>query len=244
MLKQITIVSVSALFMLFTFSGCETLQGVVGDVVSGAKTDNLTNDQVVGGLKDALKQGVTKGVSTLSAPDGFLKNMAVKILFPPEAQKVEKTLRDLGMGNMVDKAVEKMNRAAEDAAVGAKDIFVTAITSMTVSDAMNILMGEKNACTNYLKKTTSDALYQKFNPVIKNSLNKVGAITAWNEVVTRYNKIPTVQQVNPNLDDHVTKKAMDGLFLMVENEEKNVRANPLQRGTELMKKVFAKQDKK
>ncbi len=145
---------------------------------------------------------------------------------------------------MVDNAIEKMNRAAEDAAIGAKDIFVNAITSMTVSDAMNILMGEKNACTNYLKKTTSDALYQKFSPVIKTSLNKVGALTAWNEVITRYNKVPLVQQVNPNLDDHITKKALEGLFMMVEKEEAEIRLNPLQRGTELMKKVFAKQDKK
>jgi hypothetical protein len=243
MLKRIAIVSFSALTIMFSFSSCETLSGVV-DSALGSGGSSLTNDQVVGGLKDALKQGVTKGVTTLSAKDGFFKNPSVKILFPAEAQEVEKKLRALGLGNTVDNAIEKINRAAEDAAIGAKDIFVNAIISMTVSDAMNILMGEKNACTNYLKKTTSDALYQKFSPVIKASLNKVGALTAWNEVITRYNKIPLVQQVNPNLDDHITKKAMDGLFMMVEKEEADIRVNPLQRGTELMKKVFAKQDKK
>jgi hypothetical protein len=241
MLKKITLFT-ACIMLTLTFSGCETLQGVLGTALNGT-TDNLTNDQVAGGLKDALKQGVTKGVNTLSARDGFFKNMAVKILFPPEAQKVEQKLRALGFNGMVDNAIEKLNRAAEDAAVGAKDIFVDAIVGMTISDAMNILMGEKNACSNYLKKTTSTALYQKMNPVIKNSLSKVGALTAWNEVVTRYNQIPLIEKVNPNLDDHVTKKAIDGVFMMVEKEEGEIRKNPLSRGTELMKKVFAKQDK-
>lgn len=243
MFKKISILSLSAVFMLITISSCDTLTGILDNVNTGNAGSALTNDQVVTGLKDALKQGVTKGVSTLSAKDGFFKNPSVKVFFPPEAQKVEKTMRDLGLGNQVDNAIEKLNRAAEDAAVGAKDIFVNAITSMTVKDAMNILMGEKNACTNYLKSATSSALYQSFNPVIKNSLNKVGALTAWNEVITRYNKIPMVEKVNPNLDDHVTKKALDGLFSMVEKEEANIRTNPIARGTDLMKRVFAKQDK-
>ena len=241
MFKRITILTMSVLMMLMTVS-CDTLTGVLGDL-SNPSTTALSNDQIVQGLKEALKQGVGKGVTTLSATDGFFKNPSVKVFFPAEAQKVEKTLRDLGLGNQVDNAIEKLNRAAEDAAKGAKDIFINAITNMSVSDAMGILMGEKNACTNYLKKTTSTALYQAFNPVIKNSLNKVGAASAWNEVITRYNKIPTVQKVNPNLDDHVTNKAMDGLFSMVEKEEANIRANPTARLTDLMKKVFAKQDK-
>jgi hypothetical protein len=241
MLKKIMLLSASTL-MILSFTACDTLQNVVNTAMNTSGSP-LTNDQVAGGLKDALKQGVTKGVNTLSVRDGFLKNMAVKILFPPEAQKVEQRLRALGLNGMVDNAIEKLNRAAEDAAVGAKDIFVEAIVGMTISDAMNILMGEKNACTNYLKKTTSNALYQKFNPVIKNSLNKVGALTAWNEVVSRYNQIPLIEKVNPNLDDYVTKKAIDGVFSMVEKEEGEIRNNPISRGTELMKKVFAKQDK-
>jgi hypothetical protein len=242
MIKKLMLLSACTL-TIFSFSGCDTLQNVLDTTLSGSG-DNLTNDQVTGGLKDALKQGVTKGVNNLSARDGFFKNMAVKILFPPEAQKIEQKLRALGFNGMVDNAVEKLNRAAEDAALGAKDIFVEAIVGMTVTDAMNILMGEKNACTNYLKKTTSTALYQKMNPVIKNSLSKVGALTAWNEVVTRYNQIPLIEKVNPNLDDHVTKKAIDGVFMMVEKEESEIRTNPISRGTELMKRVFAKQDKK
>lgn len=227
----------------FSFTACEELGEVIGAVGNTMGGSQLTDAQIAEGLKQALKQGTTNGVNVLSAKDGFFKNAAVKVLFPPEAQKVEKTLRDVGAGSLVDKAVEKLNRAAEDAAVGAKDIFVNAITQMTITDAMNILMGEKNACTNFLKKTTSSALYSKFNPVINNSLNKVGANQAWSEVFTHYNKIPFVQKVNADLDDHVTNKAMDGVFHMIEKEEGAIRQNPAKRLTDLMKKVFAKQDK-
>ncbi|MCH2046057.1 MAG: DUF4197 domain-containing protein [Saprospiraceae bacterium] len=241
MRKQISALLIA--ICCFSFTSCEELGDVIGAVGNTVGGSQLTDAQIAEGLKQALKQGTTNGVNILSAKDGFFKNAAVKVLFPPEAQKVEKTLRDVGAGSLVDKAVEKLNRAAEDAAVGAKDIFVNAITQMTITDAMNILMGEKNACTNFLRKTTSNALYSKFNPVIKNSLNKVGANQAWSEVFTRYNKIPFVQKVNTDLDDHVTNKAMDGVFHMIEKEEGAIRQNPAKRLTDLMKKVFAKQDK-
>ncbi len=242
-MKKSLLVLTTSTLLLVSATSCDTLQSVVNTTLGGSSDANaLSNDQVIGGLKDALKQGTSKGVDILSAKDGFFRNQAIKILFPSEAQKVEKTLRDIGLGSMVDDAIEKLNRAAEDAAVGAKDIFVGAITQMTVNDAMNILMGEKNACTEYLKRTTSQALYDKFNPVIKTSLDKVGALKIWNEVISRYNKVPFVQQVNPNLDDHVTKKALEGLFVMVEKEEREIRVNPAQRLTDLMKRVFAKQD--
>ena len=227
--------------LVLTISGCDALQSVLA---SGAGSGQLTNAQMVQGLKEALNQGVRKGTGALSVTDGFFKNAAVKILFPPEAQRVESALRGIGAGNLVDNAVLKINRAAEDAAGNATDIFINAITRMTVNDAMGILMGEKNACTQYLQRTVSGDLYSAFNPVIKSSLNKVGAVDAWNAVITRYNQIPMVQRVNPNLDDHVTRKAMDGVFHMVENEERNIRANPAARATDLMRRVFAKQDKK
>jgi len=230
------------LLMSVVATSCDVLSSVISSGTGGG-TAALTNGQIVQGLKEALNQGVTKGVSALNVQDGFFKNAALKILFPPEAQKVEKTLRDVGLGNFADEAILKMNRAAEDAAGGAKDIFISAITGMTVDDAMGILMGEKNSCTNYLKKACSTALYQKMQPVIKNSLSKVGAVNAWSTAITQYNKIPLVTKMNPSLDDHVTKKSMDGIFSMVEKEEGNIRTNPLQRGTDLMKKVFAKQDK-
>lgn len=225
--------------MTVNLSGCEVLEGILG----GGGSTALTEAQIGQGLKEALVQGVTNGVGVLSAKDGFFKNALVKVLFPEEAQKVEKTLRDIGAGSLVDQAVEKLNRAAEDAAAGAKDIFVEAITNMTINDAVNLLMGEKNACTNFLRKTTSSALYSKMNPVITKSLDKVGANKLWNDVFTRYNQIPLVQKVNPDLDDHVTKKATDGIFHMIEKEEALIRQDPAKRLTDLMKKVFAKQDK-
>lgn len=230
----------------FSLSNCDTLQDIANSTLGGGSSSGggLSNDQIISGLKQALIQGTSKGVNVLSVKDGFFKNAAVKVLFPPEAQKVEKTLRDVGAGQVVDIAIEKLNRAAEDAASGAKDIFVNAITKMTVNDAMNILMGADNSCTNYLRKSTSSALFASFNPVIKNSLNQVGASSAWNTVMSNYNKIPFVDKVNTDLDDYVTNKAMDGVFLMIEKEEKLIRKDPVQRVTDLLKKVFAMQDKK
>ncbi len=243
-MKRISIL-VLCLLTSFSMMRCDTLQDIV-DSTLGSSTGGtaLSNDQIIAGLKQALSQGTTKGVQTLSVADGFFKNAAVKVLFPPEAQKVEKTLRDVGAGQLVDVAVEKLNRAAEDASKGAKDIFINAIKQMTVSDAMNILMGANNAATNYLRKTTSSQLFNTFNPVIKNSLNKVGASDAWTTVMTNYNKIPFVEKVNPDLDNYVTTKTMDGVFYMIEKEERLIRQNPVKRVTDLLKKVFALQDKK
>jgi len=246
MIKRISI-WMFCILTTFTLSNCDTLQSIVDDTLgggSGGGSTALSNDQIIKGLKEALVQGTTKGVNVLSVKDGFFKNDAVKVLFPPEAQKVEKTLRDIGAGQVVDMAVEKINRAAEDAAIGAKDVFVDAITSMTVTDAMDILMGADNACTNYLKKTTTKALFSTFNPVIKKSLNSVGASDAWGTVMNTYNKIPFVEKINPDLDDYVTNKAMDGVFMMIEKEEKLIRKDPVQRVTDLLKQVFKMQDNK
>lgn len=235
--------AISLFLMSLAFASvfsCDTLNSIIGD--GGSGVNPLTNDQIILGLKEALNKGVKSGVNVLSVKDGFFKNAAVKILFPPEAQKVEKTLRDVGAGKLVDVAVEKLNRAAEDASGKAVDIFVGAITKMTINDAMGILMGDKNSCTEYLKKTTSKELYTSFNPVIDKSLNAVGASDAWSSVISKYNMVPFVQKVNPDLDDYVTNKAMDGVFMMVEKEERAIRKDPVKRTTDLLKRVFAKQD--
>ncbi|MFK7799027.1 MAG: DUF4197 domain-containing protein [Aureispira sp.] len=245
-MKRISIL-ILCLFTSFSMMRCDTLQGIVDSALSTGGSSGgsgLSNDQIISGLKQALTQGTSNGVKVLAVQDGFFKNAAVKVLFPPEAQKVEKTLRDVGAGQLVDVAVEKLNRAAEDAAVGAKDIFVNAIKQMTVKDAMDILMGADNAATSYLRKTTTTQLFSSFNPVIKNSLNKVGASDAWTTVMTNYNKIPFVEKVNPDLDDYVTNKAMDGVFFMIEKEERLIRKDPVKRVTEILKRVFAMQDKK
>jgi hypothetical protein len=226
-------------FVLLLFGSCDTLMNLAQATGAGLSTTDIIN-----GLKEALTQGTNKGTATLAARDGFFRNAAVKILLPNEAQQVTRKLSEIGMGGLVDAAIEKMNRAAEDAAKSAGPIFVDAIKKMTINDAKNILMGSDNAATEYLRRTTTNNLYNAFQPTIKTSLNKVGATDAWNKVFTTYNKIPFVQQVNPNLDDHVTRKAIDGVFLMIANEEKAIRKDPVQRTTALLKKVFAEQDRK
>jgi len=233
-----------ALFILIIpMASCAELAQIGTDLLEAATTPTVTNDQAALGLKEALSIGLTKGADIVSVTDGYFKNASIKIPFPEKAIKVKNTLESIPGGNLlVGNVVEKLNRAAEDAARGAKPIFLSAIKQMTIQDAMGILMGDDRAATSYLERTTTSALYNAFNPVIKNSLSKVKALNAWEEVITRYNQIPLVQQVNPSLDDYVTEKAMDGLFHMVAKEEVAIRKDPLKRTTDLLKTVFAVQD--
>ncbi len=235
-----------ALFILIIpMASCAELAQIGTDLLEAATTPgtSITSDQAALGLKEALSIGLTKGADVVSVKDGYFKNALIKIPFPEKAIKVKNTLEDIPGGRLlVDNVVEKLNRAAEDAARGAKPIFLSAIKQMTIQDAMGILMGDDRAATSYLERTTSSALYNSFNPVIKNSLSKVKALNAWEEVITRYNQIPLVQDVNPSLDDYVTEKAMDGLFHMVAKEEVAIRKDPVKRTTDLLKKVFAVQD--
>lgn len=236
---------VALIIIALQFSSCTPEQfGQVLDVVTTGSETPLTKEQIALGLKEALVKGAVNGSSIVSKVNGYYENPSIKILFPPEAQKVESKLRDIGMGNLVDDLIEKVNHSAEDAAKEAAPIFKSAITSMTIADAMNILMGSNTAATDYLKQTTSNALYNKFEPIIVENLNKRGALDAWTNVVTNYNKIPFVQKLNPSLQDHVTNKAMDGLFQMIAKEEALIRKDPFQRTSDLLKKVFAKQDNK
>ena len=206
-----------------------------------SQDDKLTDADVGSGLKEALVQGITKGSNSASAADGFFKNSLIKIPFPPEAQKVEAKLRQLGMGSEVDKFILTLNRGAEAAAKEAKPIFVSAITSMTIQDAWGILKGEPNAATNYLKKTTSAQLTSKFKPVMQKALSQNNATKYYSDLVNTYNKVPFVEKVNPNLDDYATSLALKGLFTLVEKEEGNIRKNPTARATDLLKKVFGQQ---
>lgn len=229
------------MILVLGFSACTSAQisQTIGEVNKALGEDQpLTTAEVSEGLKEALVNGISKGSDLVSQLDGYFKNPEIKIPFPPDVKKVEKTLRDIGMGGEVDKFILTLNRGAEDAAKEAKPIFVSAIKSMTIQDAWAILKGEDNAATEYLKKTTSAQLKEKFKPVIQNSLNKVNATKYYSDLVTRYNKIPFVEKVNPNLDDYATDKAIEGLFVMIAKEEKNIRKDPLARTTELLKKVF------
>jgi hypothetical protein len=194
------------------------------------------------GLKEALNNGITKQVSKLTAVDGFYKNEAVKILLPSELQKVDKTLRKMGMGDLADKGLKVLNRAAEDAVKEATPLFVDAVKKITISDAKTILMGNEDAATAYLQSATSEALYSKFSPVIETSLSKVGADAIWKNIINQYNMIPLVSKVNPDLKDYVTQKAMQGVFKMIAVEEKEIRTNLGARSSNTLKKVFALQD--
>jgi hypothetical protein len=209
-------------------------------IKSSGLSSGLSQDEVGKGLKEALNQGVKKGVNQLNKKDGYLKDTQIKIPMPDEAKKVEDKLRSLGQGAKVDDAIESMNRAAEDAAAGAKKIFVASIKGMTLTDAMSILKGDNDAATKYLNKATKSELTKKFQPVIKISLDKVGATKHWKTVFGSYNKIPFVTKINPNLEEYVTEKALIGLFVQVAKEELKIRQDPAARATDLLKKVFAK----
>ncbi len=227
--------------LVLALTGCTTAQinqtlGDVNKALGGSAP--LTTAEVGEGLKEALIKGISKGSDLVSVTDGYFKNPEIKIPFPAEVQKVETTLRNIGLGSQVDKFVLALNRGAEDAAKEAKPIFIAAIKSMTIQDAWSILKGEENAATEYLKKTTSGLLKEKFKPVIQTSLNKVNATKYYGEIVTRYNQIPLVDKVNPDLDDYATNKAIEGLFTMIAKEEKEIRQDPVARTTELLKKVF------
>lgn len=205
-------------------------------------TGALSNADIGSALKEALNKGVTEQVTKLTAVDGFYKNEAVKILLPADLQKVDKKLRQMGMGKLADEGLIVLNRAAEDAVKEATPIFVNAITGMSFNDAKNILMGADNSATSYLQTTTSIPLYGKFNPVVKNSLGKVGADKVWAGIISKYNSLPMVTKVNPDLNDYVTNKAMEGVFKMIAVEEKKIRTNLSSRTSDLLKKVFALQD--
>lgn len=204
----------------------------------------LTNADIAAGLKQALDKGVDQSVKTLSAQDGYYASI-YKILLPEEAGKVIDKLKFIpGFSDLEEQAIKKINKAAEDAALKAGPIFINAIKQMTFEDVMSILMGEKNAATTYLNDKTFQSLYNEFKPVMVTSLNTFGALNLWTEAIGRYNSLPFITKVNPDLADHVSKKALIGLFALVEKKELGIRTDISQRTTDLLKKVFAKQDGK
>ncbi len=199
----------------------------------------LSNDDIISGLKEALRVGTDSSATRLSKVDGFFADAAVKILMPAEAKKVENTLRNLGMGKMVDKAVLSMNRAAEDAAKGVGNIFWNSIKQMSIKDGLQILRGGDFAATDYLKKTTTVELTDRFRPVIETSLAKVDATKYWKDVFSTYNKFSN-SPVNTDLVAYVTERALSGLFFNIGLEEQKIRKDPAARVTDILKKVFAK----
>lgn len=208
------------------------------------KNTGLSQEQIGNGLKQALDNGIKNQVTKLTAQDGFYKNELVKILMPDELKAVDKALRRIGMGNLVDEGIKVLNRAAEDAVETATPIFVTAVKEITFNDAKTILLGEKNAATLYLQNKTQQDLYQSFAPVVQQSFSKVEADKIWNQLISKYNTIPFVKKVNPNLVDYVTNQALKGVFTMIAIEEVGIREKVGLRDTALLRQVFALQDKK
>ncbi len=223
---------------LLFLSSCAELQQVVNQLPQGV----ISNADIASGLRQALDNGIDKQVTKLTLEDGFFKNDLVRIGLPEELQKVDKALRNIGLGKLADQGLKTLNRAAENAVKEATPIFVNAVKGITFNDAKDILLGADNAATLYLESGTSTALYGKFNPVIKNSFDKVGADKIWGDIITKYNTIPFVKKVNPDLTDYVTQQALKGVYTMIAVEEKEIRTKLSSRTSTLLKKVFALQD--
>ncbi len=227
-----------SIFLLTIFSGCDVAQQVLNQA---GNSGSLSTTEIVSGLKQALTVGSENSSNKLSAVDGFFANAAIKILMPPEAEKVENTLRSLGLGSVVDKAILSMNRGAEEAAKSAAPIFINAIKQMTITDAIGILRGGDLAATNYFKEKTTTTLTEAFEPVIVQALAKVDATKYWNDVFTVYNKF-SAKPVTTDLTAFVTSKAIDGIFYQVGLEEQKIRKDPAARITDLLKKVFGSRE--
>jgi hypothetical protein len=234
------------LFLLVPFIGMAQFKDILKKASEQAAVLTKSNSSldIAAGLKEALNKGVTEQVSKLTKTDGFYKNEAVKILMPEELLKVDRTLRKMGMSTLADDGIKALNRAAEDAVKEATPIFVGAIKNMTITDAKSILMGNETSATTYLQKSTAAALYAKFSPVVQTSLGKVGADLIWASIIKKYNTIPFVKTINPDITDYVTNKSLEGVFKMITVEEKNIRTNLNARTSDVLKKVFALQDKK
>lgn len=228
------------LLLLPALTGCAELQEIANQMPGSGY--GMTNTEIASGLRQALDNGIDKQVTKLTEENGFFSNELVRIGLPPELQKVDKTLRNVGLDALADEGLKVLNRAAEDAVKEATPIFVNAVKEITFTDARDILLGNDTAATSYLNSKTEQELYGKFNPVITNSLERVGAIRVWTNIIDRYNALPLTAKVNPDLADYVTKEALDGVFTMIAIEEKDIRNNLAARTSQLLQRVFALQD--
>jgi len=239
-MKKILLI-LTANVLLFS-SGYAQFGGILNkakDAVSGSGAGGITQGDAASAIKEALTNGIKKGVQQVSATDGYFGNAAIKVLMPPEAKKVEDGLRRIGQGALVDRAILQMNRSAELAAPKATSIFIDAISHLSISDALNLVQShDKDACTQFLKKMTTDALIAAFKPIIKEALDKTKTTDIWSEVMGTYNQIPFAGKVNTDLPDFVTRKAIDGLFYTIAIEEAQIRKDPMGQASALIKKVF------
>lgn len=237
-MKKIFVPAAILLTLSLCFSSCDTLQQAGLGSVGTSDGTTPTNSEISSGIKQALQIGINDGVKQVSAVNGYFDNPLIKILFPPNAVKVENTLRDIGLGNLCDKVELSLNRAAENAAKQAAPIFLNALSHMSLGDVMQILTGPDTAATSYFRKTTTNQLVAQFSPEISQSLNQVNATKYWSEVTTQYNKIPFVKPVTTDLTAYVTQQAVNGLFVVIGQKEKQIREQLSFRTTPLLQKVF------
>jgi hypothetical protein len=241
---SLSLFSLACLFLAVIPAGAQSLKdatqaatGLVQTITNGSGA-SVTNDEVIKGLREALTKGSQASIQKASVVNGFYKNNTIKIPFPKEAESMQKALAAVGMKPQTEKFVETLNRAAERAVKDAAPIFVKAITAMTLTDGISILKGNTGAATAYLRSKTNIQLKAQFLPVVRNALKEVQITRYWTPLSDKYNRLPFVQPVNPNLDDYVTQRALEGLFKLLEQEERNIRKNPSARTSDLLKKVF------
>ena len=240
-MKKIIFILTGIIFISNALFAQINLNKVINNASNAVNNNNkssLTNEEVIKGLKEALTVGTNKSTASASVKDGFNKNPKIKIPFPPEAIKVKNTVETLGMKPQVDKFVLTLNRAAEEASKEAAPVFINAVKSMTVSDGFSILKGADNAATKYLNDKTSVELRQKFKPIVQRAIQKVEVTKYWKPIITRYNKVPGTNNVNPDLEEYVTLKAIEGLFTLLAEEELKIRKDPAARISDILKKVF------
>ena len=239
-MKKILILAAALLPFLAQAQIGNILKGVENTVNGTGNQSNLTNTEVINGLREALTVGTNNSTKKASVVDGFFKNPLIKIPFPPEVKQVETYAKKLGLNKQVDKFVLTLNRAAETAAKDAAPIFLNAVKQLTIADGFQILNGGNDAATKYLRSKTEADLKSKFKPVVQKATNKVQLTKYWNPIASAYNKVPLVQKVNPDLNEYVTLKAIDGLFKLLAQEEAKIRIDPASQITNLLKKVFGK----
>nr|WP_294860692.1 DUF4197 domain-containing protein [uncultured Fluviicola sp.] len=241
MRKFTTILALSSFIVVL--SGCDTIKEAASTINNSgtSTTPSLTNSEVISGLKEALTVGIQNSVNLTSVTDGFLKNDAIRLPFPPDALKVREKAMDWGLGSQVEKFETTLNRAAEEATKEALPIFKDAILNMSISDGFSILNGGDGAATRFLKDNTTSKLVTAFSPKVKEAISKVKLTEYWNPIITKYNNAMSLTggaKINPDLNQYVTERAITGLFQMVEKEENKIRKDPAARVTDLLTKVF------
>jgi hypothetical protein len=219
--------------------GVQLLEAATSKSTPLTGVDQFSVADQIGSLKQALSQGAESSVGGLAQTNGFLGNPKVRIPLPENLLEAEAKLRKFGLGKYADELNTSMNRAAEAAVPEAKALLLNAVANMTVTDAKNILLGKDDAATQYFRSNTESALTAKFKPIVAYSMQKVTLAQAYNRFATAGAKLGLVKQSDSSLEDYITSRAMNGLFLMVAEKEKEIRANPLQATGDLAKKVFA-----